>query len=109
MLSPVAKCMQVNQEETEMAAWVNWQVTEASGQLEYVPLQESIVRKAWTGWEEGMRLSHRQQEIGKAAMRMQTTREQLMLMLKLGEGEKVSRVHRSLQSHLLFLINVSLL
>ena len=51
MSSPIAKCMQVNQEETEMAAWVEWQVTEASGWLEYVPLQESIVWKAWAGWE----------------------------------------------------------
>jgi len=35
-----------------------------------------------------MRLAHRQWEIGKAATRMQTTGEQLTLVLKLGEGEK---------------------
>ena len=87
MSSPIAKCMQANQEETETAAWVKRQVTEASDQLEYVPLQESIVWKAWAGWEEGMRLAHRQWEIGEAAARMQTTSEQQTLMLKLGEGE----------------------
>jgi len=56
--------------------------------LEYVSLKESIFRKSWAGWEEGMRLAHRQQEIGEAAARMQTTGEQLTLVLKLGEGEK---------------------
>ena len=35
-----------------------------------------------------MRLAHRQWEIGKAATRMQTTGEQLTLVLKLGKGEK---------------------
>ena len=34
-----------------------------------------------------MRLAYRQQEIGEAAARMQTTSEQQTLMLKLGEGE----------------------
>jgi len=38
--------------------------------------------------EEGMRLAHRQWEIGEAAARMQTTSEQLTLVLKLGEGRK---------------------
>ena len=56
--------MQVNQEETDMAAWVERQATEASNWLEYVSLQELIIRKSWAGWEEGMRLAHRQQEIG---------------------------------------------
>jgi len=79
--------MWINQEETEMAAWVEWQATEASDQLKHISLQESIIQKAWAGWEEGMRLAHRQQEIGEAAVRMQTTSEQLILMLKLGEGE----------------------
>jgi len=67
--------MRVDQEEMDMAAWVEQQATEASAQLEYVSLQESIVRKAWAGWEEGMRLTHRQQAIGEAAARMQTTSE----------------------------------
>jgi len=80
--------MWVDQEETETATWIKQQATEASNQLEYVPLQESIVWKAWAGWEEGMRLAHRQQEIGEAATRMQTTSEQLTLVLKLGEGGK---------------------
>ena len=71
-----------------MAAWIERQATEASDWLEYVPLQECIVRKAWAVWEEGMRLAHRQWEIGKAAVRMQTTGEQLTLVLKLGKGEK---------------------
>ena len=35
-----------------------------------------------------MRLAHRKREIGEAATRMQTTGEQLTLVLKLGEGEK---------------------
>jgi len=35
--------MQVDQEETNMAAWVEQQATEASNQLEYVSLQELIV------------------------------------------------------------------
>ena len=52
--------MWVDQEETDTAAWVEQQATEASAQLEYVSLQESIVRKAWAGWEAGMRLTHRQ-------------------------------------------------
>jgi len=87
-LSPIAKCMRVDQEETKTATRIDRQATEASNQLEYMPLQESIVWKAWAGWEEGMRLAHRQWEIGEAAVRMQTTGEQLTLVLKLGEGEK---------------------
>ena len=71
-----------------MAAWVEWQVTEASNQLEYISLQESIIQKSWAGWEEGMRLAHRQWEIGEAAARMETTSEQLTLVLKLGKGEE---------------------
>ena len=77
MLSPIPKYMCINQEETK-----------ASDQVEHVSLQESIVWKVCSGWEEGMRLAHRQREIGEAAMRMQTTSEQLTLVLKLGEGEK---------------------
>jgi len=80
--------MQVDQEETDTAAWVEQQATKATNWLENVSLQESIVRKSWAGWEEGMRLAHRQWEIGKAAAMMQTTSEQLTLVLKLGEGEK---------------------
>ena len=60
--------MWVDQEETDTAAWVEWQATEASNRLEYVSLQESIIRKSWAGWEEGMRLAHRQQEIGEGKM-----------------------------------------
>jgi len=70
MLSPTPKHVWIDQEETEMAAWVKWQVTKASDWLEHISLQESIIWKAWAGWEEGMRLAHRQQEIGEAAMRM---------------------------------------
>ena len=87
MLSPITKHMQVDQEETKTAAWIKRQVTKASDWLEYMSLKESIIWKAWAGWEEGMRLAHRQWEIGKEAARMQTTGEQLTLMLKLGEGE----------------------
>ena len=39
-------------------------MTEASGQLEVMPLKESIIWKAWARWEEGLRLAHRQWEIG---------------------------------------------
>jgi len=56
-------------------------------QLELISLQESIVHKALARLEEGNRLAHRQQEIGEAAMRMQTTGEQPILMLKLSEDE----------------------
>ena len=42
--SPVAKCMWVDQEETNTAAWVRWQATKATNRLEYVSLQESIFR-----------------------------------------------------------------
>jgi len=80
--------MRVDQEEMDTAAWVKQQATKASDRLKYVSLQESIVRKAWAGWEEGMRLTHRQQAIGEAATKMQTTSEQLTLVLRLGEGEK---------------------
>jgi len=38
-------------------------VTEALDWLEVVSLKELIIQKAWTGWDEGMRLAHRQQEI----------------------------------------------
>src|SRR5882724_13469163 len=65
--SPVAKHMQVDQEETDTAAWVERQATKARNRLEYVSLQESMIRKSWAGWEEGMRLAHRQWEIGEAA------------------------------------------
>jgi len=49
--------MQVDQEETDTAAWVEWQANEAMNRLEYVSLQELIVRKSWAGWEEDMRLA----------------------------------------------------
>ena len=50
-------------------------------------LQALVVQKAWAGWEEVLRLAHRQQEIGEAATRMQTISEQLILVLKLSKGE----------------------
>ena len=64
MSSPTPKCVWIDQEQTETAAWVEWQATEASNQLEHISLQESIVWKAWARWEEGMRLAHREWEIG---------------------------------------------
>jgi len=38
-------------------------------------------------WEEGLRLAHRQQEIGEATVRMETTNDQPILVLRLTEGE----------------------
>jgi len=50
-------------------------------------LKESTIWKAWVGWEEGLRLAHRQQEIGEATTRMETKGDQLILMLRLSKGE----------------------
>jgi len=45
-------------------------MTKATHWFKNISLKESIVWKAWPGWEEGLRLAHRQQEIGEAATRM---------------------------------------
>jgi len=44
-----------------VGTWMECKMTEASGQLEVMPL---IIWKAWARWEEGLRLAHRQWEIG---------------------------------------------
>jgi len=62
-------------------------MTEALDQLKVVSLKESIIRKAWARWEEGLRLAHRQWEIGEAAMRMETASNQPILTLRLTKGE----------------------
>jgi len=73
--------MQVEtQEETELGAWMENKRTETSDPLELVSLKESIIRKAWVGWEEGLKLSHRQQEIGEVAARMETASNQPILI-----------------------------
>jgi len=74
-------------EEDEMGMWMECKMTEALDQLEFISLKESIIRKAWDGWEEGLRLAHRQWEIGEATMRVETVSDQLILTLKLSEGE----------------------
>ena len=63
--------------------------TKASDQLELVSLKESIIQKAWAGWEEGLRLGHRKWEIGEATVMMESTNDQLILTLRLTEGEHV--------------------
>ena len=70
-----------------MGTWMEHKMTKASGRLVVMSLKELIIWKAWTGWEEGLRLAHRQREIGEAATRMETMGDQLILMLKLSEGE----------------------
>jgi len=86
MLSPAPKCVCIDQEETKTAAWIEHKMTEASDQLETSSLKESIIHKAWVRWEEGLRLAHMQQEIGEATARMETTKGQPILMLRLTEG-----------------------
>ena len=44
-MSPEGKHMRVNQEETDMAAWVEQQVTEASAQLEYIYYRSPSFRR----------------------------------------------------------------
>ena len=87
MSSPTPKCILIEQEEAETVAWIKHKMTKALDQLELISLQESIIQKAWARWEEGLRIAHRQWEIGEAAMRMKTTSEQPILALKLSEGE----------------------
>jgi len=85
---PMSKCMWVkSQKEAEMMAWMEQKMTKASDELKIVSLKESIIWKAWVRWEEGLRLAHRQQEIGEAAARMETMYHQPILVLKLTEGE----------------------
>ena len=86
MLSPTPKHTWIDQEEDEAAAWIMHKTTEALDWLKYISLKESIIWKAWIGWEEGLRLAHRQQ-IGEAAARMETTSALPILMLRLTEGE----------------------
>ena len=85
--SPAPKHTQIDQEEDKAAAWITCKMTEALEWLEYISLKESVIWKAWIGWEEGLRLAHRQQEIGEAAARMETTSSQPILTLRLTEGE----------------------
>ena len=47
--------------------------TEASDWFEVFSLKESMIKKAWAEWEEGLMLAHKQWEIGEAAVRMETT------------------------------------
>ena len=74
-------------EGDEMGAWMECKVSETLDQLIVISLKELIIWKAWTGWEEGLRLAHRQQEIREAAARMETVSNQPILTLKLTEGE----------------------
>jgi|SRR5882724_7024193 len=74
-------------EEEKTVAWMEHKTTEASSWLEVISLKESILWKAWAGWEEGLRLARRQQKIGEATTRMETMSDQLIPVLKLSEGE----------------------
>ena len=81
-------CIQVkSQEEAEMGAWMEHKTTEASDQFKIISLKESILWKAWSRWEEGLRFAHKQQDIGEAAVRMETTSDQPILTLKLTRGK----------------------
>jgi len=84
----IQMCVIDSQEEAETRAWMEHKMTEALDQLEIMSLKELIIWKAWAGWEEGLRLSHKQWEIGEAAAKMQTTSDQLILMLKLTRSER---------------------
>ena len=87
-LEPMSKHMHVeSQKEAKMGAWMERKMTKASDQLEIITLKGSVIQKAWARWEEGLRLAHRQQEIGEAAARMETMYHQPILVLKLTEGE----------------------
>ena len=76
-----------SQEEAETEAWMEHKMTKASDWLQVVALKESIIKKAWGRWEDGLRLAHKQRKIGEATVRMKTTSEQLILVLKLTEDE----------------------
>jgi len=65
MSNPTPKCIQIDQEETEVVAWIEHKKSEALDQLKTISLKESIIWKALIGWEEDLRLAHRQQEIGR--------------------------------------------
>jgi len=80
--------MQVeSQEAAEMGAWMEHKITKASDWLKIVTLKELIIRKSLARWEEGLRLAHKQWEIGEAAVRMETMSDHPILMLKLSDGE----------------------
>jgi len=87
VLSPTPKCVWIDQEETKAAAWIKHKMTEALDRLKTISLKDSIIWKAWVGWEEGLRLAHRQQEIGEASTRLETTSDQPILTLRLSKGE----------------------
>jgi len=74
-------------EEDKTGEWTECKMTEASGQLEVVSLKKLLIQKAWAGWEEGLRLAHRQWGIGEATTRMETMSDQPILTLKLSKGE----------------------
>ena len=81
-LRPMSKQTQLESPgEDEMGTWMECKMTEALGQLEVMSLKESIIGKAWARWEEGLRLAHRQWEIGEAATRMETMGDQPILVL----------------------------
>jgi len=93
-MEPASKCMWVEtqeetdmgtQEETEMGS-LEVRQPKPSDQLELVSLKESIIQKAWAGWEEGLRLGHRKWEIGEATVMMESTNDQLILTLRLTEA-----------------------
>jgi len=74
-------------EEDEMGVWMDCKTTEVSDWFKVISLKESIIWKAWARWEEGLRLAHRQWEIGGATTGMETMSNQPMLTLKLSKGE----------------------
>ena len=70
-----------------MGAWMEHKTTEASDQLKLMSLQESVIHKAWDGWEDGLRLAHKQWQIEEADVRIKTMTEQPIPVLKLTEDE----------------------
>ena len=47
MSNPTPKCIQIDQEETEVAAWIEQKTNKASDWLKTISLKESIIWQAW--------------------------------------------------------------
>src|SRR5882724_4299728 len=48
---------------------------EVTEETELISMQESVVREAWHGWEEGLRMANRMQRVGEVALQDESTWE----------------------------------
>jgi len=57
-------------------------------ETESISTQESLIREAWHGWEDSLRMAHRMRRVGAAALRDESTLEPSLRVRKLTREEQ---------------------